>query len=91
MGQAKRRGSIEQRIAQAVQRVEDIKAAAEAQRRLRQAEEDRAWDMMSEEEYDLTVERVNARRRRKHNSNMAMASLLGMCYGGFGAIDPRRF
>lgn len=87
MGQAKRRGSFEERQKQAVERdAEKNRIAAEKRRLEREAEEARVA-AMSEEEQDLYY-----RRRSRRGSAMALLGMAAMMipYGMMGPLPRRR-
>lgn len=84
MGAAKRRGTPEQRMAQAQQALQKIKDDIEAARRLRVDQELQAYRTMVWWQIDMSERRYARIQRAKHQSQMGLASLMGMLYGGMG-------
>ena len=77
MGRAARaRGRYEDRIAQAIAREEAKLEALRLEKLKRQAQEDLAWDMMDEKQYELTIAKIK-KSRRINNTVLAM---LGMAF-----------
>jgi hypothetical protein len=81
MGQAKRRGSFEERKAQAIQKEQDRLGAIEAKRQLKYEQEIQAYKTMVWWQIDLSEIRYERIMKAKHKSQMGWASLMGMCYG----------
>jgi len=82
MGQARRRGSFEERKALALAREQEKQASIRAKWELRESQESEAWTLMTEEQIDMTHDRFNRVSRRQANHQMQLASLLGMIVGG---------
>lgn len=87
MGQASRRGTFEQRKALAIQREQERLDAIEEKRRLRYQQECQAYDTMVWWQLEMSERRHYQIRKRRTDTQMALASLFGMAYGaGWGGI-----
>lgn len=67
MGQAKKRGSYEQRVAQYQAAEEERQVSARLQRERDQATEDAAWELLTEEEKEVIRERRRERAKARSN------------------------
>jgi hypothetical protein len=87
MGQASRRGDLATRVQQALDRKQAIRNLADENRMLRLKQEIDAWETMTWWQVDMTERRYERIQKKKLDSNMAMATLLGIfgssIYGGY--------
>jgi hypothetical protein len=81
MGEAKRRGSYKERVAQAIQREAAHQDALYAQKwerlRVETERQDAAYAVMTDEQFDLTDRREEAIRRRRVKTSADLATLVG--------------
>jgi hypothetical protein len=75
VGQAKRKGTFEDRVALAKAKAEEDKKNAEEQRIARFVQECKAQDMMTDTQFDQSEERYMARQRRRNRVNATTAML----------------
>lgn len=96
MGQASRRGTYEERVAQSKLNTLHEAALREDKVRTREKQEVQAIETMVWWQFEMTYERYELHQKRFHKRSMVMAQTLGMLYGGFGALTydyvpgPRR-
>jgi hypothetical protein len=81
MSQAKRRGTYEQRVAQAQERERLRLQTIDEARRLRYLEEVRAWDTMVWWQIEMTERREYIRRKRMTEMQVTLAGIFGMIGG----------
>ncbi|BET58110.1 MULTISPECIES: hypothetical protein [Geobacter] len=82
MGEASKRGTFEQRKEQAIQRKQAEQDTIRAKLELRKQQEEQAWKIMVWWQIELSERRYYQIRKRRTDTQMALASLLGMAYGG---------
>lgn len=82
MGQASRRGSFEDRQAQAIERKRQLNLAIQMERQKRIEQEALAWNTMVWWQIEMTEARYRRIKKRELDMNMTMATLLGMAYRG---------
>ncbi len=73
MGQAKKRGSYEQRVLQSQAAEEDSQINARLQRERDQAAADTAWELLTEEEKDG----IRAKRRERDRIRKSIFGIMG--------------
>jgi hypothetical protein len=83
MGQAKRRGTLEERMAQSIQNKQKIEEAREAARQLQFKQEIEAYSYMTEEQIGMSEERHEKVMKRRLDAQIAYAQLMGCMYGAF--------
>lgn len=88
MGQAKNRGSYEERIVQSKNRKLELQLKAEAALELRREQEALAYHIMTWWQLDMTKERVMKRNKHKFTTNLTLATLHG-AFAGIGAMHVR--
>jgi hypothetical protein len=91
MGQAKKRGTFEERKALAIQREEDRLNAIEAARSLRYQQEVEAYKLMVWWQVDMSEQRHRNIMRRRWQGQRDAAALLSIAYGGRGGLGSMRF
>ncbi len=82
MGQASRRGNFEHRRDIAIQREQERLNAIEEKRRLRFRQECAAYDTMVWWQIEMSEQRHNRIIQKRTNTQMMLAQLFGMAYGG---------
>lgn len=90
MSQSKRRGTFEERKAQAIQREADRLQAVQDAKDLRHEQELQAWRTMVWWQVEMTEERYNRWAKRKHKRDMDMAVMAGTLASAFGTFTYRR-
>lgn len=81
MGQARRRGTFEQRKALAIQRKQERLKAIENAKQLRYLQECEAYSVMTEDQIILSEDRHARIIKAKMKSQLDWATLYGMIYG----------
>lgn len=82
MGQASRRGSLEQRVLQAQIAKAHEEALKENKRIDRALQELQGWKTMTWWQLEMSIELYERVQKRKHKNDMAMAQIFGILYGG---------
>ena len=89
MGQAKRRGTREQRIEQAQAAQQRQREAWEAERQRKRESEQAAWDALPEEERQRVTRRTNQGIGKSGMSSILMATMMLAGAGGLMPYPPR--
>ena len=89
MGQAKRRGTLDQRIEQAKSEQLRQLEAWEAERQRKREAEQAAWDALPEIERYIITKRQNQSIGKSGTSSVLMASLMLAAAGGLMPYPPR--
>ena len=82
MGQARKRGSYEERVQQSLARTVREQEEAAKRKRLKREEDQRWWDSLTPEQQEKELAAYRARKKRKHSAFLALA---------FGAALGARF